>query len=149
VSRLRRLVQRLQGRRLFRRPETFAGSAQLILWWELRRLPHNLIVGFAGIVACAGILAIAIVHERLHPQAAIKEDIGSPFLGLGLIFLYGILANVCYTAGWTTELVARAVWGDRATAYGEIVFTLGLFFSVALTLFPLLVVLLSVLINVL
>ncbi len=139
---LRQLILGLQRHRLFRRPEPFTSPGQLILWWELRRIPYNLIVGFTGVVTCISSVLLIVLPEAAAQHKAVSEvQLGSPFLGVISILVYGVAANVCYTAGWSTELLVKLVWGDRAKAYGEIVFTLGLLFSVGLTLLPLLVVL--------
>lgn len=55
---------------------------------------------------------------------------------MGFAVLYGIAANICFTGGWVSELVARRIWGERADSYGEISFCLGTVFSLFLTLFP-------------
>ncbi len=52
------------------------------------------------------------------------------------IFIYGIAANICYTMGWVFEIVAKAIWKERATHVGEISFALGTMFSIILTLVP-------------
>jgi hypothetical protein len=52
------------------------------------------------------------------------------------LILYGIGANICYTAGWITELLARFAWGTDSNSYGQIAFLAGLSFSVAVTLLP-------------
>ncbi len=49
---------------------------------------------------------------------------------------YAILANVCFTGGWITEIIVRKLWGEKAGAFGSISFSLGLFFSILLTLSP-------------
>ena len=51
------------------------------------------------------------------------------------------MANVCYTGGWLAELAVRSARGLEAGRFGEITFTLGILFSVALTSLPALVVL--------
>jgi hypothetical protein len=51
--------------------------------------------------------------------------------------MYGVMANVCYTLGWVAEVLARRVWGDSAAGFGQISFTLGVLFSVLLTVSPL------------
>jgi hypothetical protein len=50
--------------------------------------------------------------------------------------LYGVLANVCYTGGWITELIIAKVWSVDTSRFGPIAFTLGTVFSVLLTLAP-------------
>lgn len=52
------------------------------------------------------------------------------------IIFYILGANLCYTAGWISELLARLAWGSDSKAYSEITFLAGLAFSIALTLLP-------------
>ena len=65
-----------------------------------------------------------------------EVDGGSPILAVFGVFAYGIMANICYTGGWITELVAKYVWKDQAENLGKITFTLGIVFSVIITLLP-------------
>jgi hypothetical protein len=59
-----------------------------------------------------------------------------PFFALLAVIAYGLMANLCYTGGWATELLVRKIWPDEATAFGKISFFLGLMFSILLTLLP-------------
>ena len=59
-----------------------------------------------------------------------------PIFAVFAVFAYAIAANVCYTGGWFVEIFVRKVWKERAGAFGEISFFLGLVFSVLLTLAP-------------
>jgi hypothetical protein len=67
------------------------------------------------------------------------EPIGLPdpaALAIVGVILYGILANVCYTGGWVTELVVAKVWAIDTSRFGPVAFTLGTAFSVLITLAP-------------
>ena len=59
-----------------------------------------------------------------------------PFFAFIGIILYGVMANVCYTGGWVTELIVKKIWPDQSEQFGSLSFTLGLVFAVILTLFP-------------
>lgn len=60
-----------------------------------------------------------------------------PLLGVFGVLLYGILANVCYTAGWICELLMRKINGiKRSTSLGLKAFRIGLAFSIFITLVP-------------
>ncbi len=68
------------------------------------------------------------------------EPIGlpdGPLLAVFGIIAYGILANICYTAGWISELIVRSMsTSERSAAYGLQTFRFGVQFSVFLTLLP-------------
>jgi hypothetical protein len=119
---------------LFRRDPVDLAPWQVVLWWEARRLPFNLVVGATGAVTSAVMLVTAVVCEKL-----IGESIGMPDPPVLILFAIGAYAgaaNVCYTGGWVAELLALKVWGERARSFGEIAFGLGVAFSVLLTLLP-------------
>ncbi len=127
-------VKFLTHYRLFQRGEDQESSLQIILWWEARRLFFNIVVGSAGLITVCAVLFSAMMAEKL-----VNEPIGWPdpplFAIIGVV-LYAISANLCYTGGWLAELISREVWGDKARSFGEISFTLGVIFSVLLTLLP-------------
>jgi hypothetical protein len=98
-----------------------------IAWWEIRRIPFNLLVLAAGFVT---FIVVAFAASRmLGPNA----DFGNPFLGA---ILYAIAANLCYTLGWVTELLWA--WGNTAQTETSRpkVFRAALIFSAAVTLLP-------------
>lgn len=59
---------------------------QIILWWELRRVPYNLVMAGVGLLSMA-IMAVTI------PLIYVLMAVG---------------LNVLYTAGWPAELLVRA-----------------------------------------
>jgi hypothetical protein len=98
----------------------------LLRWWESRRLFYNKVVGATGLLTLAGVfLLLPGRGELMAPQAAL------------MVLAYGVMANVCYSLGWTVEMVARWVWGREAPVMGPLLYRQGLIFSVGLTLFPL------------
>ena len=134
--------RRLTRTPLFRREPAELTSWQILFWWEARRLPFNLIVGAAGVVTFAVMLACAIVCERVIGIPIGMPD--PPILVPFAIAVYAFAANVCYTGGWIAELIALEVWGERARPLGEIAFGLGVMFSALLTLLPAALVLFAV-----
>ena len=100
-------------------------------WWEARRLVFNQAVGATGMVTLAGVSFFCALppHGSFMPGPEM----------LVAVAVYGILANVCYSLGWTLEILARRVWGRSAPDLGPLLFRQGLIFSVGLTLFPLLI----------
>ena len=127
-------IQKLTSLRLFQRAENLETNWQIILWWELRRIPYNLIVGAIGILACICLFGIGCFSERRFGEAIGWPD--SPLFGLMAISFYGIAANICYAFGWIIEIFVKKVWKECSKNFGEISFVLGIFFSVILTFAP-------------
>jgi hypothetical protein len=128
------MLQKLQSFRLFQRSTNCETRRQVILWWEARRIPFNIIVGITGIITCALLALMGYFAETKFGLEALLPD--PPIVAVLAIFLYGIGANVCYTGGWLSELFVRREWKEKGQRYGEIAFMLGVLFSVALTLLP-------------
>jgi hypothetical protein len=99
-----------------------------VRWWESRRLTFNKAVGSAGLVTLAGM-------SFFFALPPFSTAMPLSFMAAGAA-AYGIAANVCYTLGWLTELLARAAWGRDAPDVGPLLFRQGLIFSVGLTLLP-------------
>jgi hypothetical protein len=130
----RTLFTRLRLSVLCRRDLPVASARDAIGWWETRRVPFNLIVGSTGIISC---VIISIVG--LGSYFFFDSDFGLPgsplFAVFGILF-YGIAANVFFTGGWLVELIVRKIWLREADRFATLSFTLGLGFSVLLTLTP-------------
>ena len=88
----------------------------------------------AGIISC---LIITIVGLRSY--FLFDSDFGlprSPLLAIFGTLFYGIAANLFFTGGWLAELIVRRIWPREADRFATLSFTLGLGFSVLLTLTP-------------
>jgi hypothetical protein len=131
------IVQKIRTLRLFQRTEHLETTWQIILWWEMRRLPYNLIVGANGFFACLLLFGIACFADRKFGEAIGLPD--SPLFGIMAVFLYGITANLCYTSGWVLELFAKNIWKKPLKDFGPAAFALGTLFSVVLTFVPVIV----------
>jgi hypothetical protein len=127
------IFQKIRTLRLFQRAEHLETARQIILWWERRRLLFNLIVGATGILTCTLLLVGEMLAEKIFGD---EVGAGSPILAVFGVFAYGIMANICYTGGWISELIAKYVWKEQAENLGKIAFALGIIFSVLLTLLP-------------
>jgi hypothetical protein len=125
---------KLRNAGLFRRDSPATSGVDSFVWWEARRIPYNLIVASAGIVTSLMIIAIAAGAGIFF-----HSDFGLPdppiFAILGVI-LYGIMANVCFTGGWITELFIRHFSPREADRFAPNSFFCGVIFSVLLTLTP-------------
>lgn len=82
---------------------------EIILWWELRRIPYNIIMYFMGLLSFyLGYVSIPLVYL---------------IIGFGL--------NVLYTLGWIIELlfITRLKEKDRRINYPKYAFISYLTFS--------------------
>jgi hypothetical protein len=112
----------------FRNEVTCRTPTEVIGWWEARRGAYNVAVGSTGLFTLAAVHLIA----RLPPS---PESIPiAPTLVIPAI--YGVLANVCYTGGWISELWIRNTLGREMEPVGPTLFRYGFVFSIGLTLFP-------------
>jgi hypothetical protein len=119
---------------LFARGEHEVSTFEIILWWEKRRVPYNLIVGVAGLFTCAVTVAVAVIASDKFGEPLGLPD--PPIFAVLAVIAYGVGANVCYTGGWISEALVRKIWQERTGAFGQITFVLGLVFSVLITLAP-------------
>jgi hypothetical protein len=125
---------RLKLSALCRRDVPITTARDAIGWWEARRIPYNLVVGSAGIFTCIIMGIVATGNFFL-----LNSDFGLPDPPLFALFgvvIYGITANVCFTGGWLAELVLRKIWPGEADRFATLTFSVGLVFSVLLTLAP-------------
>ncbi len=140
-------IQKLKGLRLFQRPDDVETSWQIILWWEIRRVAFNLIVGLTGFLTCLLLVGIAWFSEKKFGEAIGLPD--PPIVAVFAIFFYGIAANIFYTAGWILEIFAKHIWQERLRNFGAVAFAAGIIFSVALTLLPVVICSLAVVVKLL
>jgi hypothetical protein len=128
------IFARVRASGLFRRDVPPTTAKDLIGWWESRRIPFNLIVGSAGILTCIVSGVVALTASMLfNSNFGIPNP---PGFALIAVFLYAIMANVCYTGGWIVEIFIRRFWPHEADRFATSSFFFGLLFSVLLTLTP-------------
>lgn len=113
-------------RRLFSVPDSPRRWYHIIIWWELRRVPYNAVVGVVGTLSLITFVALASLRPKQF------EDGPEPFA----ILAFGFGANLCFTGGWMAELVARLLWPKRVAFFGPMMFGLGLLFSIVLCFLP-------------
>ena len=111
---------------------------EAIGWWESRRFAFNIIVGCAGLLSCIVAVVVAIAAAVLFNSDYGLPD--PPAFGVIAIAIYAIMANVCYTGGWIAELIVRKAWPLEADKFATRSFSLGLTFSILLSLTPGLVI---------
>ncbi|NRD21104.1 hypothetical protein HNV08_13685 [Winogradskyella eckloniae] len=106
----------------------------IILWWELRRIPYNLILLL--------ILFISFKTIEALPQDGFITLIPGPALLLGTylsLLLYFIIANICYTFGWILHLVFRHLNNSFIHVISSYLFGIGILISIIVTLSPILI----------
>jgi hypothetical protein len=121
-------ILRQSWRWLFSVPETQRSGFDVLVWWELRRIPYNLIVGAVGFIALIIFFMSIVSSGVLGPG----EDAVEP---LALIFA-PIAINICYCAGWIVESTLRIIWPDKQQLFGPVLFKLGLGFSLLVVTLP-------------
>jgi hypothetical protein len=102
-------------------PQRRPGVWRSIVWWELRRVPVNLLTGVYG-VFCLVVFFWAIVSsDVLQP--------GEDADGALAIMIAPVLFNICYTLGWLVEVPARLANPRLSPRFGPLLMKLGLGFS--------------------
>jgi len=112
---------------LFSEHEENASWLHVILWWEVRRIPYNLIVGLLGMISLL-LFFFTISARVLEPGEDAIEPLALVATVIGM--------NVFYTAGWVVELCVRVVCCQRSPTVGPALLKLGLILSVVLVLLP-------------
>jgi len=98
-------------------------------WWERRRLAYNLLSVSGGIVGYLFVLTVMFL-VRKNPHAGIADFLIMLFYPARPMFFLVIAMNICYTAGWITE-VALFLMGIRGRRIGPGLLLAGLLISFA------------------
>ena len=115
---------------LFAAEQATGEHSEAIRWWELRRIPYNLIVGAVGI---ASVVVMELIGGTIvQPGEDFVEPLG---LLLGVVLL-GVVANVGYTLGWILELRMPNGDPEKHRAFRIRSFRRGLRWSCALASLP-------------
>lgn len=115
---------------LFPPPDYRRTPASLLRWWESRRPAYNLVVGGTGLITLGTVSVVGLLPPAIHPGLIVWPQV------LVGVVVYGVLANVGYSLGWTTEMAMRVLWKEKAPDVGPALFRQGLSFAVGLTLLP-------------
>lgn len=132
-----RPFSRLRASSLCCRDIPVNSATEAIGWWETRRIPFNLIVGIAGILSIVVVCVVGLGSYFLFDG---DFAIPPPLFAAAEVLLYGIAANVFFTGGWLAELIVRKIWPMEADRFATLSFSLGLIFSVVLTLTPAIII---------
>jgi len=103
---------------LFSNPKDRISPKRVFAWWEIRRLPFNLIVGAYGILCLAVFFAAITTSGHLQPG----EDAVEPVALMAAPFVI----NALYTRGWIVELTARSLEPGLSPRFGPRLLKLGL-----------------------
>ena len=104
----------------------------VVLWWELRRIPYNIVVGLAGAISLVSTFFLIVASGVLESGEDAIEPVGL----FGLPLLGGIFFNLCYTAGWVLELLVRSASRADNRFLGPILLTGGLLLSLGIVSLP-------------
>lgn len=113
---------------MFQAPAIPRSDWAVVGWWELRRIPYNLIVGSVGVVSLIIFFVCVATSDDLGPG----EDAIEP---LAILFA-PIMMNVGYCAGWFVENILRWNTPDEAGVFGPLLLKLGLGFSLLVVTAP-------------
>ena len=102
---------------LFTNPQEPRSLWRIIAWWELRRIPFNIVVGTYGVLCFAVFLSAITTSGDLQPG----EDAVEPLALLAAPF--GI--NLLYTLGWLVEVPARLLVPGLSSRFGPMLLKLG------------------------
>jgi len=112
----------------FSRPSEPLSRLGIVAWWEIRRIPYNLIVGIIGVISLLLFFVFISLAHELKPG----EDAVEPMA----LFAAPIAANICYTGGWIVEFLLSAVRRKGSSSVGLVLLKLGVVFSVVIVLVP-------------
>lgn len=112
---------------LISRPKPQMRPIEIIAWWEIRRVPYNLIIGITAVFSLALFLLLITAVGELKPG----EDAVEPMA----LMAAAVIMNLCYTAGWVVELVLMAIRRHDARM-GPLLFKAGTAFSLVVAVIP-------------
>ena len=117
----------------FRNEVTCRTPSEVIGWWEARRGGFNLAVGGTGLFTLTAVHLIS----RIPPSGMAIPWEPTVFIPIA----YGVLANIAYTCGGAAEIWIRNTLGrQEMEPVGPTLFRYGFAFSIGLTLFPVAVI---------
>jgi hypothetical protein len=116
--------------RLFIASEIPSRNLDIIRWWEIRRIPYNLIVGAVGF---ASIAVFEVVANSMLPPG---EDAEEPLALLFGVIAYGVACNIAYTLGWIGEIYFFQHAREAGLVFRNKAFLTGLILSCVVPTLP-------------
>lgn len=113
---------------IFTVPSDDVTIGSVIRWWEIRRIPYNIVIGSVGIIS---LMLFFYFIDRSHVLKP-GEDAEEPLALIAAPFIM----NICYTLGWITECGLRVAHLSKTRKAGLLMFKAGCGFSVFVALFP-------------
>ena len=101
---------------------------RVVLWWELRRIPYNLLIGIYAVICLLVFYWGITTSGHLQPG----EDAVEPMA----LFIAPFVVNICYTLGWVAELPLRLLEPSLSPRWGPILLILGFGFSMFVISIP-------------
>jgi hypothetical protein len=112
----------------FSRPERAYGALETVAWWELRRIPFNLLIAAYGFPCLLLTHWAADASSKLQPG----EDAIEPIA----LMLVPVAVNVFFTLGWLVEAPVRIVRPSLTNRFGPRLLMVGLGFGLLLCSLP-------------
>ena len=113
---------------LFAEPDGARSPWRVVAWWEIRRIPFNMIIGAYGALCLAIFFWAIAASGRLQPG----EDAVEPIVLLAAPFSI----NLLYTLGWLVEVPARLLNPDLSPGFGPLLLKMGLGLGLFLITLP-------------
>ena len=113
---------------LFANSERPGSPWRVVAWWEVRRIPFNVVVGGYGAFCFVIFLWAITTSGHLQPG----EDAVEPIILLAA----PVGINVLYTLGWIVEVPARFLVPGLSPRFGPLLLKLGLGLGLFLITMP-------------
>lgn len=114
----------------FYAPNELRSSHETITWWEIRRIPYNLMIGSVGFISLILFYTFAEATHKIPPG----EDFVEPF-----VLLFAPIAfNICYTFGEIFEILFGSSWiyDESVEPWSTALLKFGTGVSLLIVLFP-------------
>ena len=100
-----------------------SGNFAVLFWWEKRRIPYNLLVGAAGLLAASAVFLLASLLTIAQKGTV---ELPPPLL---VALTYALACNVAYCLGWFGEILFFSRAREAGLVFRRRAFALGLALS--------------------